>query len=294
MRTTLAAIFIFFCAFCHTVQADDGQIREKISLIAKDKDATIGAAFFADGRMFKYNDAHRFPLMSVFKFHVTLAALKKMERERTSLDGQMLISPEQMEKNTYSPLREKYPDKSFSISYGELMRYCVSLSDNNACDILIEYAGGISEAGKLAKDAGIENFNLSETEKSMHANLTKCYENWGTPSSVVELMRLAYGDDLLTKEHKSFLEKIMKETSTGANKIKSGLPKGAVFGHKTGSSDRRGNGVKIADNDAGVIYLPDGRKCFVAIFVKDSKESDETNAQIIADIAKIIYGEVSN
>lgn len=128
----------------------------------------------------------------------------------------------------------------------------------------------------------------------MHAGMSKCYENRGTPSSAVELMQLAYDGNLLTKEHASFLEKVMKEASTGADKIKAGLPENVVLGHKTGSSDRTGNGVKIADNDAGVIYLPDGRKCFVAVFIKDSKETDETNARIIADITKVIYNALSN
>ncbi len=296
MKNMLSISLAVFCVLCQCARAetDESQIRKKIDLIAKSKDATIGAAFLIDGRMFKYNDGHRFPLMSVFKFHVTLAALKEMERGRTGLDEQMRIRSAQMDENTYSPLREKHPNRDFSISYGDLMRYCISQSDNNACDILIEYAGGISEVDRLAKRLGVENLSLSETEKSMHADMSKCYGNWGAPSSVVELMQLAYGGNLLTKEHRGFLENIMKETSTGADKIKAGLPENVVLGHKTGSSDRTGNGVKIADNDAGVIYLPGGRKCFLAIFVKDSKESDETNARIISDIAKVIYNALSN
>lgn len=249
MKNMLSISLAVFCALCQCAraEADEGQIRQKIGLIAKGKDATIGAAFLVGGRMFRYNDGHRFPLISVFKLHVTLAALKKMERERTSLDEQVRITPAQMAENTYSPLREKYPGRDFSISYGDLMRYCISQSDNNACDILIEYAGGISEADRLAKKLGVESLSLSETEKSMHADMSKCYENRGTPSSAVELMQLAYDGNLLTKEHASFLEKVMKEASTGAGKIKAGLPENVVLGHKTGSSDRTGNARIIVD-----------------------------------------------
>jgi hypothetical protein len=53
--------------------------------------------------------------------------------------------------------------------------------------------------------------------------------------------------------------------------------------------ERLDDGTKIGDNDTGVIYLPNGKLCFLAIFIKDSRESDQTNAQIIADIARIIY-----
>ena len=48
-----------------------------------------------------------------------------------------------MPPNTYSPLRKKFPDQDFTITLRELMQYSISQSDNNACDILIEYAGGI-------------------------------------------------------------------------------------------------------------------------------------------------------
>ena len=85
------------------------------------------------------------------------------------------------------------------------------------------------------------------------------------------------------------MKKTLIETSTGTNKIRAGLPPEITLGHKTGSSGKSADGLTIADNDAGFIYLPDGRVCYLVIFVKDSHESDRNNARIIADIAKIIY-----
>ena len=49
------------------------------------------------------------------------------------------------------------------------------------------------------------------------------------------------------------------DTETGANKLKGMLPAKTVVGHKTGSSDRNADGMKTADNDAGLVILPDGR-----------------------------------
>ena len=45
----------------------------------------------------------------------------------------------------------------------------------------------------------------------------------------------------------------------------------------------------IEDNDAGIIYLPHNKRCYIAIFIKDSKENDTANAKIIADITEKIY-----
>ncbi len=56
-----------------------------------------------------------------------------------------------------------------------------------------------------------------------------------------------------------------------------------------GHSDRTANGLQIGETDAGTIYMPDGELCHIAVFVKDSKESDPVNARIIADIARLVY-----
>ena len=47
----------------------------------------------------------------------------------------------------------------------------------------------------------------------------------------------------------------MIDTETGANKLKGMLPAKTVVGHKTGSSDRNADGMKTADNDAGLVIF---------------------------------------
>ena len=81
------------------------------------------------------------------------------------------------------------------------------------------------------------------------------------------------------KELKDFLWQTMIDTETGANKLKGMLPAKTVVGHKTGSSDRNADSMKTADNDAGLVILPDGRKYYIATFIADSYETDEDNAE---------------
>ncbi|MFR0775136.1 MAG: hypothetical protein ACLSH3_15795 [Alistipes finegoldii] len=40
--------------------------------------------------------------------------------------------------------------------------------------------------------------------------------------------------------------------------------------HKTGSAFRDAQGVMVADNDIGIVRLPDGRSYSIAVFVTDS------------------------
>ena len=148
---------------------------------------------------------------------------------------------------------------------------------------MIEYAGGIKHINDYIHRLSIDSFNLSEIEDGMHSSFEAVYRNWSTPSAMVRLLRTADEKELFSnKELKDFLWQTMIDTETGANKLKGMLPAKTVVGHKTGSSDRNADGMKTADNDAGLVILPDGRKYYIAAFVMDSYETDEDNANIIA------------
>lgn len=94
---------------------------------------------------------------------------------------------------------------------------------------------------------------------------------------------------MLSAAHEAFLRSLLVSTETGADKLKAGLPARTVIGHKTGSSDRTADGIRIADNDAGYVLLPDGRSYCIAVFVTDSEEDDAANAAVIAAISAAVY-----
>ena len=266
--------------------------RQQIETLLQEKKATVGVACSLDNHDFTLNDSVRYPLMSVFKLHVAVAALQRMEAEGIRLDELLTVDSaqmHQMHRDTYSPLLGLYPSGNFRISYTDLLHYALALSDNNACDILIDYAGGIGAIKHCIDRAGITGYDLAETEASMHADIPACYRNWAHPSSVVQLLQKILDGSLLNEEHTHFMRTTLVDTSTGLNKIRAGLPPEIILGHKTGSSGQLPDGLTIADNDAGFFYLPDGRLCLLVILVKDSRESDTTNAALIARIARIVY-----
>ena len=63
---------------------------------------------------------------------------------------------------------------------------------------------------------------------------------------MARLLRTADEKELFSnKELKDFLWQTMIDTETGANKLKGMLPAKTVVGHKTGSSDRNADGMKL-------------------------------------------------
>ena len=278
---------IALCLYCIITFGQN--LTQEIEKVIQDKQASIGVAVMYGDKTFTVANHKKYPIMSVFKFHIAVTALKKMETENIPLDSMIYIEPKQIHKKTFSPLRDKYPNQRIHLSYRDMIEYTVAHSDNNTCDLLIEFVGGIKNVDTYIKSLGIKDLNLTETEHDMHENIMNCYNNWSTPLSIAQLLKKVYTENILTEDHFTFLEKIMLNCSSGKDKLKAGLPADIKIAHKTGHSDRTSDGLQISEADAGVIYLPNGEKCYIVVLIKDSRESDKDNAKIMADIANLTF-----
>ena len=59
------------------------------------------------------------------------------------------------------------------LTLNRAINYMVSQSDNNACNWLIYFVGGIQNVNAFIKDLGIDQIRLIETEKSMEQDIRK-------------------------------------------------------------------------------------------------------------------------
>jgi beta-lactamase class A/beta-lactamase class A VEB len=93
----------------------------------------------------------------------------------------------------------------------------------------------------------------------------------------------------LSADSHRFLWDVMKGSKTGSKTIRAGVPKGTVVAHKTGHSGKNNEGVTGAQNDIGIIFLPDGRHYYLSILVSNSVEIGEVNRQIISGITRLTW-----
>lgn len=286
MKSTLILCALYFAAACGTTSP---QLETRLDGIVSGRRAVIGIAIRTpDGETVSRNDTP-LPMMSVFKFPVALAVLDRMKRQNISLTDTIRVGPEWLVPGTYSPMRDSLPATGGALTLGRLLRYAVSQSDNIACDVLLQQVGGPAAVDAYIRSLGIEGIEITASEEDMHRSAANQRLNQARPSSVCALFDLFLQGSLLDETHNAFLDRLLRETVTGANKLKAGVPAGTVIGHKTGSADRTADGIRIADNDAGYVILPDGRRYCIAVFVTESGEDDATNAAIAAAVSKAAY-----
>lgn len=291
MRSRNKYIFSLLCLLPCMAAAQTGDLVSRINGIIKGKKAQVGVAVILNGKdTVTVNNESRYPMMSVFKFHQALAVADSLQRNGQPLDAEVFIKKEELRPDTYSPLRDKYPEGEISLSVGELLKYTLQQSDNNACDILFACSGGPEATDRYIRLLGAADFSIVATEDAMHQDLSLCYQNWSTPLEAAGLFQKLFTRNLFEELYQEFLKRTLVECETGKDRLVKPLQgTGAVTGHKTGTGDRNAKGQIIGLNDVGFVRLSDGRHYAIAVFIKDSEETSPATAQIIADISEAVY-----
>jgi beta-lactamase class A len=266
-------------------------LEQKISSIAAAARGKVSVACSLPGTDLNciLNPHARPPMQSVFKLPLALTTLHLIEQEKFSLDQAIRFLPsDRILPNTYSPLQDKYPEANVDVPLRELLRLAASLSDNTAADIVLRVIGGPEVVESYVISLGITGFRLQDGEHGLHQDVQIQYRNWFEPASAVQLLRRISDNSPLNAEHTAVLLDWLKDSPTGAKRIKGELPAGAIVMHKTGTSGSA-DGVAFATNDVGLITLPDGRRLALAIFVTDSIADEAVRDEVIARIARATY-----
>ena len=287
----MRSFIVFLCLVPTLLFARQTQLETQLKEAIKGKKAEIGIAVIIDGKdtVTVNNDIH-YPLMSVFKFHQALALADYMGKQKQSLETRLPIKKSDLKPDTYSPLRDRYPQGGIEMSIADLLKYTLQQSDNNACDILFDYQGGPDAVNKYIHSLRIRECAIAGTETAMHEDLNLCYENWTTPLAAAELVEIFRKKPLFPNVYKDFIFQTMVECQTGQDRLVAPLlDKKVTVDHKTGTGDLNAKGQQIGCNDIGFVLLPGGRSYSIAVFVKDSEENNRANSKIIADISRIVY-----
>ena len=282
---------IVFSFIASSIFAQTDSLKNKIEQIISTKNAVVGVSIYGleNNDTLNINNSMHFPLQSVFKFHIALAVLNEVDKGKLSLDQKIYIKKSDLLLNTWSPIREEYPNGNIKLSLAEIIKYTVSKSDNIGCDILLRLIGGTKTVNNYIHKIGIKDANIQANEEEMHKEWNVQFTNWTTPQASSELLKVFYERKILTEKSYEYLWKIMLETISGNNRIKGELPTGTLVAHKTGTSDTNEQKVTAAVNDIGIVTLPNGNHFAISVYVSNSKENYETNEKIISDISKLAW-----
>jgi len=290
-------IILFSLTFSHSKGQSIDTLKQQINRILADKDAMVGIAIMGpnpNDTLSINGDVH-LPLQSVFKYHLALAALNQVDKGKMNLKDKITITAADLNNNLWSPIRKKHP-KGAELTLAEIIKYTVAYSDNVGCDLLFKLAGGPNAVESYLHQMGIMELAIKYNEGTQQSVWERQYENWTTAKAANKALKIFFenSNQQLTPESYNFLWKVMKGSKTGKTTIKAFLPHNPEVAHKTGHSGKNKDGLTGAQNDIGIIFLPNGTYFYLSVLVSDSKEDSEVNQKIIADIAKLTWDYFEN
>jgi beta-lactamase class A len=249
----------------------------------------VAAVDLGSGDSLTFRGDDHFPMQSVYKFPIALAVLDRVDRGTMTLSQAIRISKADLVPDTWSPLRNAYPAGNVDLPLDSLLKYTVSYSDNNGCDILLRLLGGTHVVDRYVRNLGISDMSIVATENEMHQGWEVQYRNWSSPRAMARLLQLYSDGGILSEASRNYLWQLMAATATAPGRIKGLLPPEAIVAHKSGSSGTNDEGLAAATNDIGIIAFPDGRRVALAVFVSDSDASDVERDAVIASIARAVW-----
>lgn len=274
MKNTLS-LLIAWAVLINLASAQGNQsLREKIDRLFPEKKTAIGIAIGGpeDRDTISYAGNAAFPAESVLPFQVSLAIMDRIDK------GMMKPA-------------DKIPVAGFVAGEGkntndaptlkELVATLIQTGDQRITEILIRHLGGAKEISRFLRSSGIRDVLIVTAEKEAKDDQVRVHTH--TPLSAIQLLRKFHDKNLLSEKSQQFLLSLLNSNASEKS-IAAALPAGS----KT---------IEIANGNSqvmGLISLPDGRTCTMAVFIADSIMADGLKEKIVADVSKATWEYYAN
>jgi len=118
------ALIVLFTFSLNAAPNSIDSVKARIETYISAKKAKVGDAYynFSTKESLSINDNHKYPMQSVYKFPLALAVLDKVDRGELALNQLLKIKKSDLLDNTWSPLREKYPNGNVELPLSEIIR----------------------------------------------------------------------------------------------------------------------------------------------------------------------------
>ncbi len=257
------------------------------------------------------------PMQSVFKLPLSIYVMHLAEQGKFSLDEKVTLTRSDLS-IFYSPITDAFDTRQV-YTVRDLVLASVTDSDNTAADWLLERVGGPKALTQFFQNRGFRRFRVDRFEHELQPESVGLPLNSGrmpnadayrryrsevpvkvrkagmqrylsdprdrmSANDAVRMLAMLDAGELLNLAHTEELMNALLETGSGPNRLRGGVPGGALVYHKTGSSADV-EALNGATNDIGIIALPDGTRLAVAAFLSGSSLPAKDRERLLARVA---------
>jgi len=255
--------------------------QKRLAALEKESGGRLGVAALntANGAQLLHRGDERFAFCSTFKVIAASAILTRSTSDPGLLQRHIRYTKADMV--NYSPITEKHLATGMTVA--ELCAAALQYSDNSAVNLLMKILGGPEAVTAYARTIGDREFRLERWETMLNSAIPGETRDTSTPVAMMQdLQRLVLGD-ALTPAQREQLRVWLLGNTTGATRIRAGVPAGWQVGDKTGTGDYG------TTNDIGVVWPSNTNAPLVIAlyFTQDTKDAAPRN-DVLASATRII------
>lgn len=232
----------------------------------------------ANGAQIRYRADERFPFCSTFKFILAGAILARS----TQIAGlmQQRVNYTRSDLAHYSPITSKHVADGMTVA--ELCRAAIQYSDNTSANLLMKMLGGPPAVTAFARSIGNTEFRLDRWETELNSAIPGDPRDTSTPAAMARSLQSLVLDGTLPLAQREQLQEWLRGNTTGANRIRAGIPANWQIGDKTGTGDYG------TANDIAVIWPPTRAPIILAIYHTQRRADAKPSDGVIAAAARIV------
>ena len=283
-RTLLGSALLYpalFLSGATRAAESDDEIDRRIDELEKRIGGRIGVSAIdtETNVSFGYRETESFPMCSTFKVLAAGMVLSRVDKGQENLERRIVYDKDKLV--TYSPETEQHVGGE-GMSVGELCKAAITLSDNTAGNLLLESIGGPKELTNWLRTLGDGSTRLDRWETDLNEAKKGDRRDTTTPDAMLDTLgNLALGP-VLSEPSQNTLVEWMVANTTGAARLRAGLPESWKIGDKTGTGN---NGTA---GDIAIAWPPGHGPILIATYVAEAQVPVSEINPIFAEVGRIV------
>ncbi len=215
----------------------------------------------ATGRRLAYRADERFALCSTFKWLLGAQVLARAEAGVEQLSR--VVRYAETDLLEYAPVTRAHVGEG-GMAISQLVSAAIQYSDNTAANLLLRAVGGPASFTAYLRQLGDQSTRLDRFEPDVNSAIRGDVRDTTTPNAMLANMRVLLLGDSLSRTGRDQLLAWLIGNTTGAEKLRAGLPTRWRVGDKTGM------GANGATNDVAIIWPVERAPVLLAAYLADT------------------------
>ncbi|MFE7414202.1 class A beta-lactamase [Streptomyces laurentii] len=234
------------------------------------------------GARVSYRAGELFPICSVHKVVTVAAVLRDLDRDGEFLSRRVRYGPRDVADSGYGPVTGTAEHLADGMTIAGLCAAAIQYSDNAADNLLLRELGGPTAITRFCRSLGDRVTRLDRWEPALNSAEPGRVTDTTNPAAFAYTLTGLLLGEVLTPRDRHRLTAWMRGNTTGAARLRAGLPPDWTLADKTGTGDHG------TTNDAGVAWTADGTPVVLSVLSTRPHPDSAADELLLARTATLL------